>query len=159
MGAKVRLRVLPDGQPEFDSETRVRGMDAVQQLAVGRETYVLYDPKHPEHCDIDRERLREEFGPRRDGHDRVVILTAMQASFEEKMSARASDPAAYAQHRQEMLARAAALQADPAAAQQQATAPRPDIATQLTKLADLRDRGVLSEEEFAAEKAKLLSQP
>jgi hypothetical protein len=32
-----------------------------------------------------------------------------------------------------------------------------DVSTQLTKLADLRDRGVLTEEEFAAQKAKLLS--
>ena len=31
------------------------------------------------------------------------------------------------------------------------------IADQLTKLADLRDRGILSEEEFATQKAKLLS--
>jgi len=32
-----------------------------------------------------------------------------------------------------------------------------DISTQLTKLADLRDRGVLTDQEFAAQKAKLLS--
>jgi hypothetical protein len=34
--------------------------------------------------------------------------------------------------------------------------PQPDLADQLRKLADLRDAGVLTEEEFAAQKAKIL---
>lgn len=33
---------------------------------------------------------------------------------------------------------------------------RLDVVEQLTKLADLKDRGVLTDEEFAAQKAKLL---
>ena len=36
-------------------------------------------------------------------------------------------------------------------------APAPDPIEQLTKLGELRDKGVLTEEEFAAQKAKLLS--
>jgi hypothetical protein len=39
----------------------------------------------------------------------------------------------------------------------QAAAPAPDPIEQLTKLGELRDQGVLTEEEFAAQKAKLLS--
>jgi hypothetical protein len=35
--------------------------------------------------------------------------------------------------------------------------PVPVIADELTKLADLKDRGALSDEEFAAQKARLLS--
>jgi hypothetical protein len=35
-------------------------------------------------------------------------------------------------------------------------APSPDVADQLTKLAALRDQGILTEEEFGAQKAKLL---
>jgi hypothetical protein len=35
--------------------------------------------------------------------------------------------------------------------------PKPDISDQLTNLADLRDRGVLTEAEFDAQKAKLLA--
>ena len=92
--AKVRLRVMPDGEPEFNSEARVWGMDAVQHLALGRDTYVLYDPEHTSRCDIDRERLRAEFGPGRTGKDRVVIVTAGQAQFEDKLTARERDPAA-----------------------------------------------------------------
>jgi hypothetical protein len=36
-------------------------------------------------------------------------------------------------------------------------APKPDIADQLTKLDALRARGVLTDAEFAAQKAKLLA--
>ena len=38
----------------------------------------------------------------------------------------------------------------------QATATAPDVADELGKLADLRDRGVLTEAEFQQQKAKLL---
>jgi hypothetical protein len=46
----------------------------------------------------------------------------------------------------------------PGAPQAPAPAPAPpvDLADQLRKLATLRDEGILSEEEFAAQKAKLL---
>jgi hypothetical protein len=37
-----------------------------------------------------------------------------------------------------------------------AAAPQPDLVEQLRKLGDLRDAGILTEEEFAAQKAKLL---
>jgi hypothetical protein len=39
---------------------------------------------------------------------------------------------------------------------QPAAAPAPDLADELTKLADLRDRGALTDAEFEAQKAKLL---
>jgi hypothetical protein len=42
--------------------------------------------------------------------------------------------------------------ADPAPAQ----APPTDIVTQLKSLAELRDQGILTEDEFAAQKAKIL---
>ena len=185
--AKVRLRVMPDGQPEFDSEARVWGMDAVQQLAVGRETYVLYDPEHSSHCDIDRDRLRAEFGPGRTGKDRVVILTAAEAQFEDKLTAQETDPDAYAEHRRDISERAAAAQAQGRAiadalragdfaeverlkaalvtGRAAAVPSGPDSAQvgpedpleRLQKLADLHDRGALTDAEFAAEKAKILN--
>ena len=52
-------------------------------------------------------------------------------------------------------------QVNPAAAAPPAAAAAPaapvDVADQLRKLADLRDQGVLTEDEFQAQKAKLLS--
>ncbi|MEI6792892.1 MAG: SHOCT domain-containing protein [Actinomycetes bacterium] len=47
---------------------------------------------------------------------------------------------------------AAAPEAAPAAA-----APQADMVTQLKELAELKDQGILTEEEFAAQKAKLLA--
>jgi len=38
-----------------------------------------------------------------------------------------------------------------------ATAAEPDVADELTKLATLRDRGILTDAEFATQKAKLLA--
>ncbi|RBY87547.1 hypothetical protein DQ240_07540 [Blastococcus sp. TF02A-26] len=37
-----------------------------------------------------------------------------------------------------------------------AAAPQPDLIEQLRRLGELRDAGILTEEEFAAQKAKLL---
>ncbi len=47
---------------------------------------------------------------------------------------------------------ASAPEAAPAAA-----APQADMVTQLKELAELKDQGILTEEEFAAQKAKLLA--
>lgn len=189
--AKVRLRVMPDGEAEFDSEARVWGMDAVQQLVPGRDTYVLYDPEHASRCEIDRERLRAEFGPGRTGQDRVVILTAGQVQFEDRLTARERDPAAYANEMHDKLEKAASAKAqvqaitDAARAgdfaqverlQAELTAGRSawgasasgsvrqgapgseDPLERLQKLADLHDRGALTDAEFAAEKAKILNE-
>jgi Short C-terminal domain len=190
MEAKVRLRVMPEGQQGFDSEARVWGMDAVQQLAPGRDTYVLYDPEHPSHCDIDRDRLRNEFGPGRTGKDRVVISTDAQAQFEQQLTARERNPGAYADDRRAMMDRAAAAKAHaqaitealqagdfteverlkallaaggpsassgPGSVHPGAAGPE-DPLERLQKLADLHDRGALTDAEFAAEKAKILNQ-
>mgnify|MGYP001820477018 CR=1 FL=1 len=52
---------------------------------------------------------------------------------------------------------AQATYATPAPAPAPAPAPSaPDMATQLTQLAQLRDQGILTEEEFAAKKAQIL---
>jgi Short C-terminal domain len=54
---------------------------------------------------------------------------------------------------------ASAQQAEQAAAAQPAPAPaaaEPDVIDQLKRFAELRDQGILTEEEFAAQKAKLL---
>lgn len=55
-----------------------------------------------------------------------------------------------------MAGMAAAAPAPPPTAAAPADAPQVDVVEQLRKLATLRDEGILSEEEFAAQKAKLL---
>jgi hypothetical protein len=61
--SKLRLRVLPDdGRPEFESAATVWGGDQGHFDAL-HWTYVRFDPGHPDSCEIDRDRLTEEFGP------------------------------------------------------------------------------------------------
>jgi hypothetical protein len=174
--SKVQVRVAPDGQPEFDSEIRVWGGD-VQRIQSGRQTYVLYDPEDPEHCDIDRERLTKEFGPAPNGKHRVDIpLKGTEEEAEYRRGARLA-------RRDKLVAKRAELGLDPVpvhsktargseitlgatsledmmalVAQAGGNAPTPDPAERLGKLADLHDRGVLTDEEFAAQKAKILGE-
>jgi hypothetical protein len=49
-----------------------------------------------------------------------------------------------------------AQQAPPPAAPPPAAAPQVDIVSQLKSLAELRDQGILTEDEFTAQKAKIL---
>jgi hypothetical protein len=135
---KCRLRVTPeDGQPEFESELSLWGNAANDvYYTPGRWTYVLYDPAKPERCEIDRDRLAKEFGLRPDG-DKPHMIPRDPAKLGISITGPGSD------------ALAALLTPKPAS-----TA---DIADQLTKLADLRDRGILTEAEFETEKAKLLA--
>jgi hypothetical protein len=50
-----------------------------------------------------------------------------------------------------------AAPAAPAPEAAAAAAPQADMVTQLKQLAELKDQGILTEEEFAAQKAKLLA--
>jgi membrane protease subunit (stomatin/prohibitin family) len=63
---------------------------------------------------------------------------------------------ARAQQQYEQQAQLQDAQQQAAAAQQQAAAPATDTTAELTKLADLHAQGVLTDEEFAASKKKLL---
>jgi hypothetical protein len=47
--------------------------------------------------------------------------------------------------------------AEPAPAPAPAAPAAPDMITQLEQLADLKDKGILTDEEFAAQKAKILA--
>lgn len=156
------LRVAPEnGQPEFKSQMSVWGNDA-DRLRPGRWTYVLYDPARPDNCDLDKDRLAKEFEADRHGHPVMVPRDVSDAwgldpvtdenpvdDPKAKWKALARDPAARQQYLQEQMAKMAV--------QPQAMAPKPDITDQLTKLADLRDRGVLTQAEFDAQKAKILA--
>jgi len=72
---------------------------------------------------------------------------AAQADFEAQAAANA----------QQSQAQLAAMQAQMSQLQQQAAAPQDDMMSKLKQLADLNAAGVLSDEEFAAAKAKVLA--
>ncbi len=78
-------------------------------------------------------------------HERVAInVAATKATWRSHIKTTHITPAGLDQ----LVSGLAAAPSAPAA---------PDVTEQLTRLADLRDRGVLTEQEFAAEKAKLLA--
>lgn len=112
-------------------------------------------------------------GPRRRPVVRGVARTAVVAGTATAVSGRVrgrqedkrmdEQQQAYDQQLADEQAATQQAQADAQAAQaqaQQETAPAPptvDLVTELEKLGKLRDEGLLTEEEFAAQKAKLLA--
>jgi hypothetical protein len=122
---KCRLRVKPEGEPEFDAVAKVSDDDflGAHTLRAGSAVIVLFDP---------------------DDHERLAIdVAATKAQQRSRATTISISPGNFAQLASGLTAAATG----PAA---------PDVTEQLTRLADLRDRGALTEEEFAAEKAKLL---
>jgi Short C-terminal domain len=152
MESKVQVHVMPDGQPEFASEIRAWGKD-VDRIRPGDQTYVLYDPEDPGHCEIDHDRLRKEFGTGNNGKDLVAIPTrgtsdrrAAYLGAMESMGASATP-----EDRRTALIEAMGGRA---AAPAPATA---DVAASLAKLGELHANGTLTDAEFAQAKAQLLS--
>lgn len=90
--------------------------------------------------------------------------TAVSGNVARRQQGRANaqqDAAAQSQYEaqvaQQSQADIAAMQAQLAALQQPVPTAGDDVTTQLTKLGELKAAGILSDEEFAAAKAKLLS--
>jgi hypothetical protein len=146
LALKAHLRVQPDDEPEFEVKKRF----SFPQLAVpsaGQTVPVLYDPAD---------------------HDKIVVDYSAEAQQGAAFSAAGIDPNQIGQlmeQAQQMQAQAGQMQGGmpgmgqmpgmtpPAPAQPQA-----DPVEQLEKLAKLKESGALTEAEFEAEKAKVLSQ-
>jgi hypothetical protein len=149
----VKLRVEPDGEPPFEASFGQAIADTVP--FTGGICKVVYDP---------------------DDHSKIQVLdgTAAPPGFSREKAERAhanrtemmdalnsGHIAEYIQQRQAEAMNAfggaqfAAGQIISGAAESSA-APHQSVADQLTKLADLKDRGALTEAEFETEKAKLL---
>jgi hypothetical protein len=131
----MALRVIPDdGQPEFGSQLSAWGNDA-NRLQPGRWTYVLYDPDHPDRCELDKDRLAKEFEPLYDRKHRVMVPKEVSAGWFPTTAAVADAP----------------VPPTPTS--------EPDgLVGDLSRLGDLRAAGTLTEAEFAAAKARLLGQ-
>ncbi len=146
LALKAHLRVQPDDEPEFEVKKRF----SFPQLAVpsaGQTVPVLYDPQD---------------------HDKIIVDYSPEAQQSAAFSAAGVDPSQIGQlmeQAQQMRAQAGQMQAGmpgmgqvpgmtpPAPAQ-----PQVDPVEQLEKLAKLKESGALTEAEFEAEKAKILSQ-
>ena len=146
LALKAHLRVQPEDEPEFEVKKRF----SFPQLAVpsaGQTVPVLYDPQD---------------------HDKIIVDYTPEAQQGAAFAAAGIDPNQIGQlmeQAQQMRAQAGQAQggmpgmgqmpgmAPPAPAQSQA-----DPVEQLEKLAKLKESGALTDAEFEAEKAKILSQ-
>lgn len=143
---KVRLRVEPEGGMPYEVTTKLR----FQQTAIpyeGQTLGVLVDPEDPKEIILD-ESMRGMLAGAGLRPDQVASIEATK-----ELAQAGASPEAISARINEI--RAAAGQAP--AQTMGAAPPAPDPVQQLERLADLRDRGVLSEDEFAAQKARILS--
>lgn len=154
---KLKLRVEPNGEPSFEATVKQvfndsHGWHIPQE---GYSVQVIYDPNDRSKLVLDLDAM-----PVAPGFDRDEAT----ARHEEAI-AQMRDPDARREQIEEMKAKAAEQMRGAAAMQemigkgfpqQSGAGSGPDVADELTKLADLRDRGVLTDAEFEAQKAKLL---
>jgi hypothetical protein len=138
--AKIAIRVTPDdGGPQFDSRASAWGGDE-EHLVHGHWTYVLYDPEQPDECDIDSDRLTQEFG-KVDGHkQRTSVPQWVSDEWADKAAGRAP--------------RVPTILSSPSAGS--AAAPQ-GIVAGLDELVALHAAGTLSDAEFSAAKSQLLA--
>jgi hypothetical protein len=149
--------VEPDGEPPFESTVKQVFNDSYgwHVPQEGFSVQVIYDPTDHSKLVIDLEAM-----PVAPGVDRDEAIAR-----HESVMARMQDPAARRRQTADLQAKAAA-QMESAAAMREAMAnafpqtqgasPRPDVADEITKLAALRDRGLLTDAEFEVQKAKIL---
>jgi hypothetical protein len=128
---KLKLRVEPDGEAPFEATVKQVFNDS-QGWPVPQEGWsvpVIYDPNDHSKLVIDLDKM-----PVRPGVDRDEAIAR-----HERAMAQLQDPG--------IVATSSPAQGRVALG----------VADALTKLADLRDRGVLSDAEFEAQKAKILA--
>ena len=177
---KLKLHVTPDGEAAFDAEVKEGYAEMGLGPAVGSTVNVLYDPddhskvviahQTQEELTAAMEGLRGRLTQAREAMEASPQHQAAQARVEQVTGESVAqlqqeaiaDPAAFTQ---KMYARAEQLKsaggplagagANPMAGLP-AFAAAPDPADEIAKLADLRDRGALTDEEFQAQKKKIL---
>jgi hypothetical protein len=154
---RVKLRVEPDDEPAFEATFNQAFSGAVP--FTGWQCKVLYDPNDHSKIAVQDGRV---FPPGID-HDKLERSAARR---EEMMAAARSGH--IAEYVEEMKAKAmrgelagtvivdGKVVAGDQVVQPAAPQPQADIADELTKLAGLHDRGVLTDEEFEKLKQKLL---
>ena len=173
---KLKLSVTPDGEPAFDAEVKEGYGEMGLGPAIGSTVNVLYDPNdhskvviahHTQEEVLEQlqglqgglAQMREQMhasAQHRAAQARLEQLSGESA--EQRRQEAVADPAGFAQR---MFARADEVKSAGGAggapvAGMPGFAAAPDPADEIAKLADLRDRGALSDEEFQAQKKKIL---
>jgi hypothetical protein len=152
-----KLRVVPDdGRPEFESQLSLWGNSANYYLTEGRWTYVRYNPDKPDKCDLDVDRIVKEFGRNdRTGMQAVMIPTNVSDAWGLGTGSVGAGPGTPSSFVPPSMTRDFKAKTGAPASN---AGSKSDVADELTKLADLLGRGLLSQAEFDAQKAKLLDQ-
>ncbi len=159
---KLKLHVTPDGEAAFDAEVKEPYPEMGGGPSVGSTVGVLYDPT--DHSKLVVDHSAEGQGAMLAGNMSPAAKAQMEKiggePAEDLMSEAIADPAAF---RQKMEQGAAQLAANATAFMGSANvqglpgaAAPVDPADEIAKLADLRDRGALTDAEFQAQKKKIL---
>ena len=177
---RVHLRVRPDGEQAFEADID-HAFPPSNPPHTGQVLSVRFDPKDHTKVAIDQGEeapapaanpivamIEQHLGP----EQMAAIERLGMGSVEQFFQAAMADPRGFAAHIQEraMAAQQAALAAQTAAGHggvaqpttpsvtSLSVTPTPDPVDLLARLADLRDRGVLTPEEFEAQKKRILGE-
>jgi hypothetical protein len=153
---RITVRVEQEGAGSFEATFRQVFKD--QKPMSGWQCKVIYDPRDHERIAV----VEGTFMPPGIDHDRAE--RALDRRTEMKAALRDGNMAKYIEKRKaDALAQAQAgtlkglVMVDGKVISGGGLAPQVDVADQLTKLAALRDQGILTDAKFEAQKAKLLS--
>ncbi len=151
---KLLLRVTPDAEPPFEASVGAL-LPQLTRPRPGMRLPVLYDPK-------DHGRVEIDHRPAATADVAIDAVTAarpdlagaqvMGMPMADVLRQAIADPAAF---RQEMMRRGAEMQQQALGAAQTAQAHQ-DPVDRLERLAALKDRGLLTAEEFEQQKRKIL---
>jgi hypothetical protein len=153
---KLRLRVTPNAEPPFEASVAAL-LPQLSPPRPGMRLPVLYDPK-------DHSRVQIDHRPAATADVAIDAVTAarpdlagaqvMGMPMADVLRQAIADPTAF---REEMMRRGAEMQQQALGAAQAAQAPQgADPIDRLERLAALKDRGLLTDEEFEQQKRKIL---
>ena len=165
---KLRLRVRPEGEAPFEVALKAR-FPQFSAPRRGASIGVIYDPADHSKVVIDESAAgaaQSAISAALGGSPAVAANPRMGGSISDLMQSALADPMAFQRRMQQQAAAGIdpltgrpvsyATPGAPSAPTAPAAPPAVDPIEQLTKLADLRDRGVLTDEEFEAQKRRLL---
>jgi hypothetical protein len=158
---KVKLRVMPDGAEQFDIDIE-QAWPQLSAPRVGQTVPVLYDPDDHSRVTIDRgdvpqaQAIAQMVASHLDPQQEAALEQFTGGSVQDLISEAMSDPQGFEAR---MWEKAKAAQAS-AMAQAQAAHPTlgEDPVDKLAKLAELRNKGVVTNEEFEAQKKRILGE-
>ena len=163
---KTKLRVEPEGEPAFEVEERFR-YPQLSIPTVGSRLTVIYDPSDHDRVMIDSspEAVATQLGsvPGLEGTDLQGLMATVQQA-----QSQTQDPQELARILQQQLGTGVNVQqqkasgmtvgAPPGGFGAPAAAPEEDPVDKLAKLAELREKGMLTEAEFESQKARILGE-